>query len=189
MLVPGRDNYEGGIQFLFVARDFEGKGGRTCAEAFREVRTHFPEARLAIVGERPPDAILNLSGVDYQGFLRKSVPAEFKKLDELYSSAFALIHPTSSDIQPLVISEAAFYGCPSIASRSFGIPELIEDGVTGFLIDIPLSAAAFADRMLRLCTDKAKYQTMRRAARAYATKKLTWQAVGTRIVDEMRAAF
>ena len=87
-----------------------------------------------------------------------------------------------------MISEAGYFGCPSITARSFGIPELIEDGVTGFLVDPPLTAEVFAQQMLRLCRDEAKYLSMRRAVRTRATNDFTWQVVGNRIVAEMRSA-
>jgi glycosyltransferase involved in cell wall biosynthesis len=103
----------------------------------------------------------------------------------LYSKAFALIHPTSSDIQPLVISEAGYFGCPSIAPRSFGIPQLIDNGVTGYLMDLPLNADAFAERILQLATDMAMYLGMRKAVRANAIANQTWPAVGERIAWEM----
>lgn len=185
MAVPDQDTYEGDMNFLFIALDFERKGGLICAEAFGKVYARFPQARLTIVGERPPDAIRSLPGVSYAGLLRKSVAEELEKLKAIYAKAFALIHPTSSDIQPLVISEAGYFGCPAIASNSFGIPELIKDGQTGFLIDIPLTAEAFATRMLQLCADRDKYLAMRAATREHTTSKLTWHAVGQRITKQM----
>ena len=188
MSVPEQDLYEGGTTFLFISRDFTGKGGPLCAEAFERVRELVPDACLSIVGERPPDYILNMPGIHYEGLLRKSIPVELTKLETLYARAFALIHPTSADLQPLVISEAGYFGCPSITARSFGIPELIEDGVTGLLVEPPLTAEVFAEQMLRLCRDKTKYLSMRRAVRKRATKGFTWQVVGNRIVAEMRSA-
>src|ERR1700682_1042662 len=119
MAIPARDEYTGGRNFLFIAYDFERKGGRICAEAFKKVRAQFSDARLTIVGGRPPAEISEIPGVEHIGFLRKSVPAELNKLAELYATAFALVHPTWSDIQPLVICEAGYFGCPAIAPRSF----------------------------------------------------------------------
>lgn len=185
MTPPNTDTYEGGLDLLFVALDFERKGGRICAEAFVKVRQQLPEARLTIVGEQPPADILRLPGVSYEGFLSKSVPAQLHKLSTLYSKAFALIHPTSSDIQPLVISEAGYFGCPSMAPASFGIPELIDDGVTGFLMDLPLNADAFIKRIMQLATDKTMYVGMRKAVRANAVSNQTWHAVGERITTNI----
>ncbi|MGH9874672.1 MAG: glycosyltransferase family 4 protein [Pyrinomonadaceae bacterium] len=185
MTPPTTDAYSGGLDLLFVALDFERKGGRICVDAFLKVQQQSPEARLSIVGQQPPPEILCLPGVSYEGFLRKSVPAELGKLSTLYSKAFALIHPTSSDIQPLVICEAGYFGCPTIAPGSFGIPELIIDGVTGFLVDIPLKAEEFANRVIGLAGDEQKYRAMRTAVRANAIANQTWAVVGTRIVEEM----
>jgi glycosyltransferase involved in cell wall biosynthesis len=186
--IPDTDKYQGGTNLLFIAFDFEQKGGPICVDAFRRVKTQVPEARLTIVGGRPSAEILELSGVCYEGFLSKSVPAELNKLEELYATAFALIHPTSSDIQPLVISEAGYFGCPSIAPKSFGIPDLIEDGVTGFLIDLPLTGDAFAGKILNLSNDQVKYSAMRKAVREHSLETQTWPAVGECIMQQMRSA-
>jgi glycosyltransferase involved in cell wall biosynthesis len=187
MAIPDHDEYAGGKNFLFIAYDFERKGGRICADAFRSVQARFPDARLTIVGGPPPAEVTGAPGVEYLGFLRKSVPAEMAILLKLYATAFALVHPTSSDIQPLVICEAGYSGCPAITARSFGIPELVSDGETGFLIKPPLSAKAFAARMLELCEGPEKYLRMRKAAREYTTSKLTWDVVGGRIATEINA--
>jgi glycosyltransferase involved in cell wall biosynthesis len=185
MEIPAHDVYQGGRDFLFIAYDFERKGGRICAEAFSKVQARFPEARLMIVGGQPPAEIAAQPGVNWLGLLRKTDASELQKLRDLYASAFALVHPTSADIQPLVISEAGYFGCPAIAAKSFGIPELIKDGVTGLLIDPPLTADAFADCMLDLCADALSYSRTREAVRNYTVAEQTWVAVGSRIVARM----
>lgn len=185
---PKKDCYQGGLNFLFVSLDFESKGGRLCARAFADVHQKYPNTRLHIVGQAPPAEILKMPGVSYEGFLSKSVSAELQKLLDLYASSFALVHPTSADIQPLVICEAAYFGCPSIAANNFGIPELVIDDATGFLVEIPLTAQAVAERMLRLCEDRGRYLAMRKAARNHAITNLTWSSVGERIVSEMKEA-
>lgn len=185
MTVPAKDTYEGGKDFLFVAFDFEKKGGRICAEAFSLVHSRFPEARMRFVGARPPDEVLAQTGVEYVGFLNKSVPAELERLEQLYAKAFALIHPTSSDIQPLVISETGYFGCPAIAAKSFGIPELVRDGETGFLIETPLTPHAFAERMSELLSNQPRYLQMRKAVREHTTTAQTWQSVADQISSAM----
>ena len=187
IVIPERDEYAGARNFLFIAYDFAKKGGPICAEAFQKVRARFPEARLTIVGGRPPGEVIEAPGVEYLGLLSKAVPAELSKLIQLYATSFALVHPTSSDIQPLVICEAGYCGCPAIAAKSFGIPELVKDGESGFLLAPPLSADAFAERMLELCEDAEKYLRMRKAARALTTGAMTWSVVGAKIAAEMNS--
>jgi glycosyltransferase involved in cell wall biosynthesis len=183
--IPESDKYDGSMNLLFIAFDFDKKGGPICVEAFRKVKEQFPEAELTIVGGRPSAEMLELPGVSYEGFLSKSVASELNQLEHLYATAFALVHPTTSDIQPLVISEAGYFGCPSIAPRSFGIPDLIEDGVTGYLIDLPLTGDAFAKRILDLCDDATKYSAMRTAVREHSLATQTWPAIGERIAGQV----
>lgn len=185
MPVPGTDEYEGGMDFLFVAHDFERKGGPLCVEAFKQVWAEYPEARLLMLGAKPPLDVLNTPGIAYLGMLRKTEPVELKSLQNLFSKSFALVHPTKSDIQPLVIAEAGYYGCPTIASKSFGIPELVKDGITGYLVEPPLYPGDFANCMLELCRGEEKYLSMRVAARAFAISNLTWDASGERITTEI----
>ena len=174
--------------FVFVALDFQGKGGDICVDAFRLVRKKFPHATLRIVGAPPPPGVLEGAGVVYEGFLRKSVPAELMRLQAIFSSAFALVHPTVKDATPQVIVEAQYFGCPTIAPRSFGIPEMIVDGVTGCLADAPPTIQGIADRMLWLCLNPIEYGNLRRAARARSLNDSTWEKVGDRMAAELRSA-
>jgi glycosyltransferase involved in cell wall biosynthesis len=64
----------------------------------------------------------------------------------------------------MVIIEAGFYGCPAIASRAFAIPELLEHGRTGLLLDKPSSVDAVAEAMLWLIEHSEEYRAMRQAA-------------------------
>lgn len=183
--IPQIDEYQGGYEFLFVSLDFERKGGHLCIEAFQRVRNQFPDARLTLLGTEPPQSILSVPGVVYEGYLRKTVPQELRKLQQIFARAFALIHPTSTDIAPLVIVEAGYFGCPAIASRSFSIPELVIDGITGYLVTPPLHAEDFAERMIMMCSSPTSYKTMRQEVRSYTTQKLVWSNVAERMKKSM----
>lgn len=185
VLIPGADAYTGGRDFVFIALDFESKGGRVCVEAFERVRREIPEASLRIIGARPPENVLGIPGMVYEGRLDKSIPAELHRLQSILGSAFALIHPTVRDATPQVIVEAQYSGCPVIAPRGFGIPEMVEDGVTGYLVDPPPRAADVAERMLMLCRDHAVYARMRKECRARSLEHFTWEHVGDRIAGEL----
>ncbi len=186
--IPSEDCFQGAKNFLFVAHDFEQKGGRICAESFKLVQRSVPDARLILVGGPPPHDVLKIDGVHYAGFLHKTSPVDMNKLRAIFSEAFALVHPTSSDINPLVIIELGYFGCPVVAPKSFGIPELIRDGESGFLIEPPLTVPAFAEKMLEMCMNRKKYHSMRESARTYTTSHLTWERVGERISSEVLLA-
>jgi len=57
------------------------------------------------------------------------------KLAELYNIADVMLYPTKADNLPLVVLEAMACGTPVIASSIAGIPEIIEDGKDGYLVD------------------------------------------------------
>ena len=183
--IPLADCYAGGHEFLFIALDFAGKGGQVCVDAFRRVQLEFPDASLRVVGARPPDAVLAVPGVSYEGRLDKSVGTDMARLLELLASAFALVHPTVKDATPQVIVEAAYHGCPVIAPRSFGIPDMVADGVTGCLVPTPPNAETVADQMSWLLRNPDAYRQMRNDARARALADFTWEQVGDRIASEL----
>jgi glycosyltransferase involved in cell wall biosynthesis len=183
--VPSADSYSAGCEFLFIALDFVGKGGKVCVDAFRRVQLEVPDARLRIIGAKPPDAVLETPGVAYEGRLDKAIPREMRRLQDLLASAFALVHPTVKDATPQVIVEAAYHGCPVIAPKSFGIPDMVLDGITGCLVAEPPEADAVADRMLWLLRNPAEYGQMRSAARSRALANFTWEQVGDRMAAEL----
>ena len=179
--MPDSDRYQGGANILFISLEFERKGGRICFEAFRQAQSEIGDLTLTVIGESPPPEILAAPGVRYEGLLRKSVPEDLSRFQSLLGGAFLLVHPTTTDCSPHVVIEAGYYGCPSVAPRSFGIPELIEDGVTGFLVNPPLSPELFASRILELYRAPARYRAMRAAARDLSTSLFTWEAVVTKM--------
>jgi len=160
--MPARDAYEGFKEFVFVSTNFENKGGGIVLAAFREVRRRNPDALLNIVGDRPPNSAPE-PGVTFTGFLRKEIPDEYRRFQQILGGARALVNSTRSDICPVVLIEAGYVGCPVISTRKFAIPEIIDDGHTGLLLDdsSPTSVASAMNWMLE---HTSEYQEMRKAA-------------------------
>ncbi len=168
--MPARDAYASGKEFAFVSTSFEAKGGRIVLAAFREVKNRHPDAGLIVVGDRPPD-IAKEAGVSFTGFLRKEIAEERGLLQAILGRVMALVHPTRSDITPLLVIEAGYFGCPVISTRRFAIPELVDDGRTGLLVDAPPQTSAVADAMNWMLEHKDEYRCMRRAAWAKAREQ------------------
>ncbi|TXK46971.1 glycosyltransferase family 4 protein [Pontibacter qinzhouensis] len=166
------------FQFLFISKEFIPKGGDLCVKAFERLREYYPNATMIIVGEEPPKDILVKKNVEYAGFLSKSKPEEYEKLKCIFSNSFALVHPTSKDTNALVISEAGYYGCPSIAPASFAIPELIKNNITGLLLHTPISVDDVYEKMSYLCSQPSKYLKMRESVRQFSISNFTWEKVG-----------
>ena len=161
--MPDRDVYAGGQTFVFVSTNFEAKGGPVVLSAFRKLRERHATASLIIIGDGPPRPVTE-QGVVFAGFLRKEVPEEYKRLQDALATARAVVHPTRSDISPLLLVECGYFGCPAISSRKFAIPELVENFTTGLLLDDPSSSSEVANAMDWVLADEARYQRLRHAA-------------------------
>jgi glycosyltransferase involved in cell wall biosynthesis len=91
------------------------------------------------------------------------------------------------DATPQVIIEAAYYGCPTIAPSSFAIPELIEDGRTGYLVQAPPDPEELADRMVRM-RNPVSAAGMRVAVRERALERFRWENVAQTMATEALGA-
>lgn len=161
------DTYAGANEFAFVATNFAAKGGHTVLSAFRALRDRHPDITLTVVGERPA-GMSDGHGVKFVGFLRKENPSEYELYRRILCRIRALVHPTMGDISPLIIVEAGYFGCPVIASNRFAISELVDDRISGILLDEP-SSRNVAEAMDWMLQNDARYRDMRLQARIKAT--------------------
>lgn len=82
-----------------------------------------------------------------------------------------LIVPSKVDGRPLVIMEALACGVPVIASNVGGLPELIEEGCNGYLVQSG-NAAVFASKIQELAANSSMLELLKIGARSYAENRL-----------------
>ena len=176
---------------LFVGRVTPHKG------IDRLIRALPASASLAVVGAaghdpEPPER-------DYPQVLRRLArgrdvhflgPVADKDLPVLYRGAAVLALPSVhwtcfgryvavSELLGLVALEAMASGTPVVASRIGGLPEIVEDGVTGFLVE-PGDVDELRERLAELLRDGALAARLGRTARERALEAFTWQACAER---------
>lgn len=155
---PGAGGY-----VAFAGRLSPEKGLGTLMEAARRL----PEVRFRVAGDGPLAS--DLSGVapgnvDLTGALDRA------GIDELYRGARCLVVPSEwFEMCPMVILEAMARGLPVVASRIGGLPELVEDGVTGLLFT-PGDAADLARQVVRLHADPGLSRDLGASGRARARR-------------------
>ncbi|MFO7546974.1 MAG: glycosyltransferase [Trueperaceae bacterium] len=163
---------------LFVGMDWERKGGPDLLAAFRRVRDRHPDATLTLVGEAPE---MSEPGVRVLGRLGS------ERLDRLYAEAAVFALPTLREPFGIVFVEAMERGLPIVATTVGALPDMVEDGVNGYLVE-PGDVDALADRLNRLLDDPEARIRQGAAGRRIVEDRYNWDAVGTAIADEVRSA-
>ena len=87
-----------------------------------------------------------------------------RELPDYYRRADAFVLPSFAEGVPVVLMEAMAMEVPCVASRITGIPELIEDGVSGLLVP-PADEHALAGAIIRLMDEEDLSRRLGRAAR------------------------
>ena len=120
--------------------------------AFKHIRDQ--DARLTIVGGggglQELRNLVEREGLSSRIELTGALPTE-KVIEKLKSASIFTI-TSRMDTSPNVLSEAHALGLPVIGTRSGGIPEMIDDGVDGYLIDVD-DVQALANRIDSLCVN------------------------------------
>ncbi len=99
----------------------------------------------------------------------------------------ALVLPSRFDGRPLAAIESLALGIPVVASRVGALPDLIQDGVTGFLCD-PGDVAAFAECLRWLAGHRSEHARMKLAARRFAERELGAKQMLERYESVLREA-
>lgn len=176
---PGRRERRRGatLKLLFVGYDWQRKGGDLVLAAWKCLRAALPDCELHIVGCQPASAA-GLAGVHVYGRIDKAKPDDFARLTHLFDSASLFFMPSRAEAFGMVFCEAAAYGLPVIATATGGVPTVVRDGETGVLLPLAAGPEAYAERILALWNDPARYEAMAAAARARYETTLNWNAWG-----------
>ena len=157
------------------------KGIHNLLKAFAECRTAHPEASLQIIGA-PANA-------DYARGLRRRTqqldlvacvefcePISHTDLANRFAEARASVLPSHSEGTPRVLLESQLVGTPVIATDVGGIPEIVREGETGFLVpaDDDAALANALNRVLNLA--ESEWRKMSERARDSARQNFSTQA-------------
>ena len=88
---------------------------------------------------------------------------------------------------PVVLMEAMASGVPVVATQIAGVPELVEDGISGFLVP-PGDAQSLAERIVPLLGDPALRQRFGKAGRAEVEAEFNITAESQRLVKILTGA-
>lgn len=178
------------VLVLGIGRLVKLKGFEHLIEAMARVRDRAPNVRLVVAGDGDMRreliehaSRLGLEGrVTFVGMVQRAeVPAYFAAADVV---AVPTVRHEDGFVEALgyVVHEALATGKPVVASRVGGLPEVVEDGETGYLVD-ERDPGALAEAILTLARDPDLRRRFGENARARALAALSWDGVAQTWVD------
>jgi glycosyltransferase involved in cell wall biosynthesis len=166
-----------GVNILFLGILGRRKGIYDLLPVFKRVLPNVLEMHLWIGGNgeiaETTDAIAAL-GLSDSADLLGWIAGDDK--NALLATADVFILPSYNEGLPISLLEAMSYGVPVISTRVGGIPELVRDGIDGYLIE-PGDQAGLAQALARLATDGDLRRRMGHAARERVMAKFSDAAV------------
>ncbi len=166
-------------RILFVGGDFERKGGRLLLDAFRRLPPR--SAELHIVTKERVDPIPGV--MVYNNMRPNSL-----ELMQLYQSCHIFCLPTQAEAFGIVAVEASATGLPLVTTNVGGLVDIVDEGVTGHLID-PDDVEALTDRLQRLVENPDLCAKMGQAARDRAESRFDAAANGLRLVEILQSVW
>ncbi len=157
-----------------------------------QIVKEIPDIIYLIAGDNPKDSLSHREDIAarikeavYRNGLKHNVKF-FGKVDELtlrelycLSDIFILPVidiPGDTEGFGLAFIEANAYGCPAIGTRTGGIPEAIEDGKSGIIVDSG-DYAGFIKAVISLVRDHSKYERLSLYARERAKREFDWDNI------------
>lgn len=148
--------------FLYVGRFVGYKRPDLVVDAFAGL----PEQRLLMVGDGPLRAELQARATENVSFLGA---LDDDRLRELYRSAQALVYPAEEDFG-IAMAEAQACGTPVIGLMRGGATDIVEPGVTGWLLEAQ-SADALSVLVRRAAEEELDAKTIAGAAQRFSAER------------------
>lgn len=164
------------VRVLFVGRLVHNKGPAVFLHAAKLALEQEPGIRFVLAGSGPLEGRLKSlarklrieGSVDFLGH-RADIP-------DLLRSSTVLVRPSNLEGMPLTVLEAMASGIPVVATDVGGTPELVEDGVTGYLVR-PGDPRAVAMAVLKIAGNPERAVSMGRAARQRMEQRPTQEMI------------
>jgi glycosyltransferase involved in cell wall biosynthesis len=173
------------IAILSVGRLYARKGLFTLIESMPAVVRRFPRAKFIISGKGQSDEMKKLVvhaqklGVSDNIVFTGYYPD--RKLPRLYQAADVFAFSTFYENLPFAVLEALSTGLPAVTTHVGGIPEMIEDGRNGFLVQ-PFNSRDLSDRILYFLEHPSAASEMAFLARKVIKERFDWRLIVKKVL-------
>lgn len=152
-----------GLSVLFIGSHWFRKGGDRALAVFQEVSQYRNDISMTVVGASSEE---HQDGIIYFPKVSKS------ELSSLYLSHDLLLEPTRASAGGVVVTDALNHGLPVVATNIGGIPTLVKDGVTGWLVSDDEAVEEISNLLANLT--KGQIEEASKAAIKDSAERLAW---------------
>lgn len=171
---PAQKPTSGPVRLLFVGGDFARKGGRLLLSVFSAAKWGQP-CELHIVTRDPVEEGGGV--IVHRGFANNS-----PELLGLYHAADVFVLPTLADCFSIASIEAMACGLPVVATRVGGIPDIVQPGESGFLVE-PGNREELSDALAQLVGSARLRQVMGTQGRELAAERFNARKNARRLLE------
>ncbi len=177
-----RNDTQEKIGLIFIGRLDAVKGIRLLLEAFGTVRKTHPNLHLTVVGDGAERLELEMLAGPFKEAVHFAGYQSQDAIADLLAQSNIMVLPSFAEGVPVVLMEAMASGIPVISSLVAGIPELVEDGVSGFLVS-PGDTETLVKRISELAADPARRANMGAVGRAKVQSDFNIQIEAARLAS------
>lgn len=180
----------GRVQIVTTGRLVEKKGIEYCIRAIAKLAKIHPNIEYKIIGDGPLKAqlqqLINSLGINDKvkmlGWQRQQEVIDILSRTHIFMATSVTASDGNQDAPVNTLKEAMAMGIPVIGTLHGGIPELIEDGISGFLVP-ERDVDALADKLSLLVEQPQNWSNMGKAGRAYVKKHYDLNQLNDRLVE------
>ena len=181
---------DGVLRVATVGRLVEKKGIEYCIKAVASVAQRYPNLEFNIVGEgilreHLQQLILDLKAEDFihlLGWKNQQEIIEILNDCHIFMATSVTANNGDQDAPVNTLKEAMAMGLPVISTWHGGIPELVEDAKSGYLVP-ERDAAAIADKLITLIEESDRWAEMGQAGRLKVEQMYDINQLGDELVD------
>jgi phosphatidylinositol alpha-1,6-mannosyltransferase len=176
------------LTLLTVGRLVKRKGHEISVDAFDALARKYPNLNYLIVGHGPENAHIQKHIEEHRWADRVYVVKDLEDINLAYAASDLFVFPSlelkNGDVEGfgLVSCEAQVHGLPVIAGNSGGIPETLEKGLTGELVE-PGNVEALAKAIEPFLARPDQLQRYSERARKFAQKSFNWEDRRKKIME------
>ena len=170
---------------LFIAKEWERKGGEIVIETLNELIAMGLNTELVVLGSNPPQKLTS-DKVKLYPFLDKNILEDYERFLEILNFSNYLLLPTRADCTPIVFCEANAYGIPVITTNTGGISSIIKNGKNGFALAVDSTGRDYANLIYSNFSNREEYSKLVYSTRECYDDLLNWDSWALRFKEIVR---